>query len=739
MDRATYNAQLKELRPLRDKAAAAAKEVVAAQKALTQKQSAFDILNAERETRIKALAAYEGASGEAVAKAGGLKLADVVRIAPSLDPTPPEVRAALSATSSAEAGPAAPPVEHSAIAPASAEATVAAPRTVLVGPPATAPAPAAVEESEQAVPIEPSGDTELRQRVLPSIPDGPGAQAYTRIAEVKRRRPTWEQNAYHTVWLDARTGDLATATRQLQVDLGGRTPGEILDAVIATLPNTRRIYITGGDPWHQNSERHPTLIGAVADWLNTPSPRWEPRLGRGAGQDPLASHLVHERKPVGRYRPADAERNAGAVEILSAAQWFEPGGADAALVRDAFVLMRDALRRQWDDAVMMSFPSSMGLDLWKRTIPVSGAFAGGYPVMSAELRELVHETAGQGRTELILPPRVPAELPGLAEYDRTLAYGRHTWRSGVGAPNRLTGRMFQTLDRKEQTRALMAPSHWQIRATVPEDWRHVGLLPCPVPGDRAWEYPATPGTTFTTWASGAEINVALNNPQQTPWRIEILDGLVWKEAKPLDDWSNKLKTAWSGLVNLSRVHGNERTRRAAHLASRGIRSILLYGIGKFAQRPGMNTGTTPSGQPVPDGAELIDDDGTVQTWRRLTTTDRDAFAHPEWAAGVWGGARAALLDMTIKDGRNILARVGALHLPAGSVVALRTDAVYTTHPVEWPYRGQPGEYLAKGYLRGPVAAPRSEDDLLALRELGRARFDAEAFHAAAQAVAGGAR
>ncbi|MFD9685112.1 hypothetical protein ACFWXO_05050 [Kitasatospora sp. NPDC059088] len=735
MDRATYNAQLKELRQLRDKAAAAAKEVAAAEKVLAQKQTVFNLLNEERENGIKALAAHEGASGETVAKAAGLKLADVVRITPDLDPTPPEVRAALSAT---ETDPASPPAERSVGGPSPAEAPVAAP-AVPVETPATVPAPAAVEEAEQAVAVEAPDEVELRQRVLPSIPDGPGAQAYTQTSEVKRRRPTWEQNAYPTVWLDARTGDLATATRLGHVDLGGRTPGEILDAVMAVAANTRRIYITGGDPWHQAAERYPTLIGAVADWLNTPSPRWEPKLGRGAGQDPLASHLVHERKPVGRYRPAGAERNAGAVEILSAAQWFEPQGADAALVRDAFVLMREALRRQWDDAVMMSFPSAMGLDLWKRTIPLSGAFAGGYPVMSAELRELVHQTAGQGRTELILPPRVPAELPGLVEYDRTLAYGRHTWRSGVGAPNRLTGRMFQTLDHKERTRALMAPSHWQIRATVPEGWQHVGLLPCPVPGDRDWEYPATPGTTFTTWASGAEINVALNNPQQMPWRVEILDGLVWKEAKPLDDWANKLKTAWSDLVGLSRVHGDERTSRAAHLASRGIRSILLYGIGKFAQRPGMNTGTTPSGQPVPDGAELIGDDGSVQTWRRLTTTDRDAFAHPEWAAGVWGGARAALLDMTIKDGKNILARVGALHLPAGSVVALRTDAVYTTHPAEWPYRGQPGEYMTKGYLSGPVAAPRSEDELLALRELGRARFDVEAFRAAAQAAAGGAR
>jgi hypothetical protein len=48
--------------------------------------------------------------------------------------------------------------------------------------------------------------------------------------------------------------------------------------------------------------------------------------------------------------------------------------------------------------------------------------------MSEEIRGLLHATARQGRTELVTPPRVPAEL------DRTFAYAKHTWASGVGAP-----------------------------------------------------------------------------------------------------------------------------------------------------------------------------------------------------------------------------------------------------------------------------------------------------------------
>ena len=54
-------------------------------------------------------------------------------------------------------------------------------------------------------------------------------------------------------------------------------------------------------------------------------------------------------------------------------------------------------------------------DLWTRTIPTKGKWAGGYPVLSEELRGLLHATGGQGRTELILPPRVPETLPALVE------------------------------------------------------------------------------------------------------------------------------------------------------------------------------------------------------------------------------------------------------------------------------------------------------------------------------------
>lgn len=343
--------------------------------------------------------------------------------------------------------------------------------------------------------------------------------------------------------------------------------------------------------------------------------------------------------------------------------------------------------------------------------------------MSEEIRGLLHATAGQGRTELLTPPRVPQQLPQITELDRTFAYAKHTWASGVGAPRRISAQAFAAMPEKEQTNALFAPSHWQIRVTVPEGWEHVGLLPAPAPGDRAWHYPAEGGRTFTTWAGGAEVNLALRNPLM-PWRVEILDGLLWESGTPLRDWSSKLKDAWGSLRAIAAAHGDEGQRTAAHLASRAVRAIMLYGIGGFAQRPRTTTASVPVGreQDIPAGAQIIGADATTITWQRNAGFSRDPYAHPEWAAGVWSGARAALLSTRMREDD---VSVGALHLPPSSVVAFRTDAIYTTATVDWPYHSRPGDYLVKGHLPMPITAPANEEELLTLQSLGRAHHEEE--------------
>ncbi|WP_371352354.1 Mucin-19 [Streptomyces malaysiensis] len=703
-------------------------------------------LEADRDKQIVALGAYEKAKADRIAPAAGLAVVDVVALVPHLGPrqqtAPMPVTAQPEPTGDRQAAAAAPPPGPAGTLapdlrrpeePPAADSAAAPVHGADEGPqetrtePATDAVPPVVDEEArhhdqepQPTPDPTTAPATEHARELPSIPAGERGDAWcVPTSNLASTRPNFTQQPRQMAFLDTTTGVLVHRDQTVRLDLGTASVSEILTAVYATVPESvERIYITAGDPWHRDADRYPFLRDAVAAWLNAPVPGWSVESSRG--KDRLAGHLVHPRNPVGRWQRGDQH-----TEIRSVGEWFDPAGAEPAVVRDAFVLLWKQLRHHWPDVTLMGSPSQTGRDLWSRTIPAKAGsrWAEGYPVMSEEIRGLLHATAGQGRTELIVPPRVPTMLPRLVEFDRTFAYAKHTWASGVGAPRRITAAAFAAMSEKEQTNALFAPSHWQIRVTVPGGWNHVGILPAPAAGDRAWYYPAESGQTFTTWAGGAEINLALRNPI-TPWRIEILDGLLWESGTPLRDWSTKLKDAWASLQALAANHGDQRQRTAAHLASRAVRSILLYGIGAFAQRPRITTRSVPVGHEheIPAGAQIIGSDGETITWQRSAGFSRDPYAHPEWAAGVWSGARAALLSTKMREDDTF---VGALHLPPDSVVAFRTDAIYTTHDAAWPYRGQPGDYLKKGHLPGPFTGPRTEEELLSLQTLGRAHLAEE--------------
>ncbi|MEV7787623.1 hypothetical protein AB0O72_19865 [Streptomyces sp. NPDC088106] len=692
MDARSYNAALADLRAVRDQ--------------IKKARAALAKLEVDRDKRIAQVASYGKAKAERIAPAAGLSVADIVTLVPSLAPeslteestgVPAQAPAPAAHTPPKDAEPE-PAAQPAAVAPVMRTAQP------LAAPPAGAPAVTAAPDTPQA---------------LPSIPEGEAGNAwFAHTSGLASTRPNFTQQARSTVFLDTDTGVLVHRNQTHHLDLANRSAADILTAVFRTVPEgVERVYITAGDPWHRDADRHPYLRDAVAAWLNAPAPGW--RTDTGRGRDRMAGHFVHARNPVGRYQRDNSDSH---VEIRSVGEWFDLDGDSPHTVRDAFVLLWQALRRHWDDAVLMGSPSQTGRDLWTRTIPTRGQHAEGFPVLSEELRGLLHATAGQGRNELVTPPRVPEQLPQLVEYDRTFAYAKHTWKSPVGTPRRITAHTFAAWSEKEQIRALYGCGHWQVRVTVPDAWNHVGLLPAPAPGDRAWHYPAQPGTTFTTWAGGPELHAALTNPLQ-PWKIEILDGILWDDGKPLDDWAKKLKDTWTNLSAQAHYQGDAQQARAAHLASRAVRSILLYGIGSFAQRPRMVTGTTPRTmeRDVPTDAEIIGFDNESITWQKPTGFARDPNAHPEWAAAIWSGARAALLTQRHRDDDT---HAGALHTPPGSVVAFRTDALYLTQPQNWPHHHQPGDYLLKGRLTGPLPAPTTEEKLLTLRDAGRAALTA---------------
>ncbi|MFI1018141.1 Mucin-19 [Streptomyces sp. NPDC020965] len=730
MDSRAFNDGLAGLRELRD-------EIRPLEKTLAR-------LYAQRDKQITALGAYSKAKAERLAPAAGLAVKAIVALVPELAPGSPdddvpvprqpvqETTAAVRGDADSRAGALPPALDPLRVHP---DTNAGAPTgETATTPPTAEPVAAHREEPISApeadsrpapgipVPPHPTGlasATGTAFRELPSIPEGADGDRWFAVTpRLVSERPNYPQKITLAVFLDASTGVLAWRDHRYQLNLPTGSAAEILTAVYATVPDSvERIYITTGDPWHRDADRYPYLKDAVTAWLDAPLPEgWQ--VDTGSGKDTLAGHFVHERRPVGRWR-----RGPVRTEIRSVTEWFDPDGADPTVVRHAFNLTWEALKRHWSDVVLMGSPSQTGRDLWSRTIPTKqGArWTDGYPVMSDEIRQLLHATSGQGRTELITPPRVPEQLPQWTELDRTLAYGKHTWASGVGPPERVTARTFTSWTEKQQTNALFAPSHWHVRVTVPDNWNHIGLLPAAIEGEKAWTYPSEPGRTFTTWAGGAEINAALRNPL-TPWRIEILDGLLWEAGTPLREWSEKLKEAWASLTATAQHAGTDELRLAYRLASRAVRSILLFGIGSFAQRPRITTGSVPAGQEnrIPQGARVTGMEGNSIVWER-TSMSRSPWAHPEWASGVWSAARAALLSTRAKTADGRPAHVGALHLPPGSIIAFRTDAIYTTTTPDWAYHGEPGEYRRKGHLPHPVAAPNTMEEFSSLQALARNR------------------
>nr|MDT0519882.1 Mucin-19 [Streptomyces sp. DSM 41633] len=730
MDSKAYSGGLAELRALRD-------DIKPLQRELSKLQAELTKLHSRRDQQIVQLGTYEKAKADRIATSAGLSVIDVVALVPALGPQGASAEAQSSQVTgpdSREAQEAAPAMKEVPAAPGEAQTAESAGTVACLGAASTDPASdldaPAVSEQASAEPAPAATGSGEDVRILPSIPAGADGDAWFRAEPgLASKRPNFKQATRGMAFLDAATGVLVWQGGTVRLDLGRASVAEILTAVYAEAPAAvERIYVTAGDPWHQGSERHEFLKDAVAAWLNGPLPEgWTVESSRG--KDRQAGHLVHPRNPVGRWQRGDQH-----TEIRSVGEWFDPEGADPATVRAAFVELWKALRPLFEDVVLMGSPSQTGRDLWSRTIPTkAGArWADGFPVMSQEIRGLLHATAGQGRTELITPPRVPERVPGWYEVDRTFAYAKHTWASGVGVPRRITAATFAAMTEKEQTNALFAPSHWQVRVTIPKDWNHVGLLPAPAPGERAWHYPYEGGRTFTTWAGGAEVNLALRNPI-APWRIEILDGLLWESGDPLKSWSTKLRDAWQALRATAEIHGDEQQKQACRLASRAVRSILLYGIGTFAQRPRITTGSLELGAggevpELPDGARLTGITDTHVTWERNAGFARDQYAHPEWAAGVWSAARAALLSASTssKDpqtGKPV--KAGALHLPAGSILAFRTDAIYTSAPVDWPYGGEPGDYLLKGRMAWEQTTPRTDEDFYVLQELGRQAYESE--------------
>ena len=473
-------------------------------------------------------------------------------------------------------------------------------------------------------------------------------------------------------------------------------PMAVCDVLAAALARgAGRVYLTGARP--ADPDGGATIAEQVRAWaLADPGEGWSPE----------SHYLADPDLPVLRFTHTSGHR----VTVMRAAAWWGETDDDAETCANAWMKLREALDRvpAFSGAGLADTPATTGRALWLRTIPEGKS----YPVLSAEVRELIGATAGQGRIELRPAPAGERRNGVYRADDFTYLDGRFmyaalTWGMPVGEPVRWTGEQVDALSARDFTKVIRGRGRWRVTYTVPDGWEHVGMFMAPADGDGrgGWCYPNQPGQTFTTWADGSEVWAGMEHG----WEPTIHEGMTWDEGKPLDAWHDALVSIWESA--------SASPTRTGRLAARAIRSILLYTVGAFATRAHPITRSAPIDGPDPEvpagtevrrvGENLVwTEPGKVSAWTEQT-------AHPEWSATVWARARTRLLT-----GRGVgQERVGALHLPADRIVAFATDALYLAGgaPV-WSDDGKPGRFRVKGIRPGAFEWPETYADLYRLRD-----------------------
>lgn len=477
------------------------------------------------------------------------------------------------------------------------------------------------------------------------------------------------------------------------------------DELLTQIPEgVERVYLVGAQRPGVTPEtraEYGSEADAVRMWFLRDVPGW--RVAGGG------HYLADESHPVGRWETGDPSKPRS-VEVLRAATWFGEGRYSAADAAHAWWLLRGILVSAFgNDAIPMSTPATTGRDMWRRTI---GRTRDGkpkvYPVLSDELRELIQSTSGQGRREII--PGEPGEtIPGFVQYDMRFAYAALAWGMPVGEPTMVTGRAWSALTDEDQGAALMKRGRWLITATVPAGWDRVGILPAPTT-DVGWCYPRHAGQKFTTWASGGEVELA----RRHGWRIDVHEGFTFREEKPLNAWRDALTKAY---MSAERGEMSGVSPEVQALIRAAMRNMVLMTIGAFAARSHMvsrSAPATPEGEKLLPANRPVREVGGMYLWEE--PGERSPWvlrtAHPEWSAEIWARCRVRLLDAPTGE-RGV--RAGALHVPPGTVLGMRTDALYLSADPEWPDDGEPGRYRLKGRLIGERPRPTTDAQLEAMK------------------------
>lgn len=457
------------------------------------------------------------------------------------------------------------------------------------------------------------------------------------------------------------------------------------------------------------------LLGFVASLRDQERPRTVYVCGGDAAattppvswwQEPLAAGwaLSHWHNAADR-RTGVYEREGVTLDLRMAAPWFGASVAalDPAACLDAWRLLLRQLRGVFgNQTTLLTTPAMTGLEALEASLPYGVAA----PTLDSELREFLTGITTQGRRELFSP--FTRTFRELTEIDARWMYAACLHHLPTGPVLRDATPEF----------AGYTPGFYLVQATVPSAWNHLGLLPDLATLDDRTDgvlYPRRPRQRFWSWATGAEVLLA----RQMGWRLHIHQRILWPETERRPDLAKVWITQLRSLRALALAQGTP----ASALAAGAYRHLVLDVVGRWYAREREEHGVLPLERlsELPRGAiPHIERDQTtgrdIALWTRWAPQAPALlkYSHPEWAATVWGRARARLARE-------------ALRYPFASLVALRTDGIWTTaNAYDLAIRDDdpaPGAWRVKSYLQGPEFWPTSEAQLIELMRRARGSED----------------
>lgn len=356
----------------------------------------------------------------------------------------------------------------------------------------------------------------------------------------------------------------------------------------------------------------------------------------------------------GSYTHPDGRR----VRITSAASWFGKATLSPDAARRLFERLQWHLKREFDReaSVPLVTPAAAGIALWRAEAEDT------YPELDPAHQQLIRETSGQARSEVLTLP----ELESIREFgywDMRLAYPSVTENLPVGPA---------LLDEAPPRRSLEIPAVGRVRVRfwAPKEWGHVGLLPSKAWGKSHLGFPLE----GEGWCDAREARLAV----QQGWNVVVLEGLMMAEGRPLNTWLRRLKRLWAYFDS----EGGE----ADLLLRDAMRRIMLAAPADIFGR----------GRSVTEEREALSGETVAVSVQQRRRSER--VSHPEWPAAIWARTRYRLAKYLLQAPRELL-------------LGCDTDCAYTAGDPGWRDRGEWGDMRLKGALLLDGPAPRTMDDL----------------------------